>query len=160
MSDASIGAIPDFGSGGLPMSCWIRRIAVLIGEPEKVGFTRRERACGISRAVGTGHAVGENDLSAVDLEQRQPLGTRVARHADGYSHTGRGSQHRIGDGGVAAGRIEQPLAGQLAATKSVPQDSPCRAVLHAPARIQPLGLEPDLTGTLRRQRQEWRVTNL
>ena len=121
----------------------IGRMVVLIRVPVALRVRRGELACLPDRPVRAVERIGKDHVGTVGLEQRLALGTRVRGHAHRDADPRRGPEHRVRDGRVAAGRVQQALGRQLATRDAVAQDEQRGAVFHRAARVEPLGLEKD-----------------
>ena len=118
---------PDLRAGRLPVRLRIGGVAVLVGIEVRLGRRLGQLQRLARRAFGAVQPVGHHHLGAVDPEQRPALGARIAGQADGHLHARRRAEHGVGDAGVAAGGIQQPLPGQLARGPALRAEWPVRA---------------------------------
>jgi hypothetical protein len=93
------------------------------------------------RAVGTVRRIGIKNVGAVALQDLLALAGNVLRHAEGHGESFGGAQHRIRDARVAAGGVEENLAGaQLTAATGFGHDVGRGAIFDRSAGVVPFSL--------------------
>ena len=108
---AAFGLLPDFFRGRAVMRAPVRVVRVLVGVevlPRLRGRKFARFADGAVRAFG---CVGEHDLRTVGANRALALLRYVLRHAQGHREALRRAHHGVGNSGIAAGGIQQRLAG-------------------------------------------------
>src|SRR5215471_2649763 len=141
MRNASLGLLPDLVGGCAVVGFPVRIIRVLIGVEILVRMCCGKLAGHANGTVGSVSGVGVNDVCTVSLQDLLTLTRNVFRHAEGDRKSFCRTEHRIGDAGVAAGRVEKNLAGaELAAAASFSDNIASGAVLHRTAGVVPFGL--------------------
>ena len=90
----------------------VRLVRVLVGIEVLPGVLVDDLAAQPDGAVGALHRVGEDQLGAVRLGDLAPRPRHVARHHQRHRVAQRAADQRIRDAGVAAGRIDDGLAGR------------------------------------------------
>ena len=152
-----VGLRPDLVRGPVVVGFPVRIVVQLVGE--EILFWR----CGQDplrlpgRSIHPLRGVGENQLCPVRAQRRQETLVGVCRNTELHLVAARGAEHRVGDAGVARGRIDDGFPGtECAASLSVQDHRGCRPVLHRAAGIHPLGLgkELDLPGEVAADAQE------
>ncbi len=145
MSDAAPGLFEDLRAGRLVVRAPGHRVRILVGVPVAVGLRLEHEPDLADGAVGALERIGEQQLDAVGLQDRSAvLGNRAGDGERDLDPQAR-AQPRVGDAGVAGGRVEQDLVpGELAGLQGVLDDVEARAVLDRPAGIGPFRLGHDL----------------
>src|SRR5580658_9073413 len=111
MRDPALSLLPDFVGGSVIVGLPVGLVGVLVGVEIFFGMLRGELAGHPDGAVGTVGGIGINDVGAVALQDLLALARNILRHAQGDGEAFGSAQHRIGNAGVAAGGVEQNLAG-------------------------------------------------
>src|SRR5271166_1399007 len=110
MSDPALGLLPDFVGGAPVVRQPIRIIGVLVRIKVVVRVCGDDALCLEYRTVRAFARFGVEDLCTVGLQNSLALDRDVGGYAEGHAKAAGGTQHGIGDSGVAAGGIEQTLA--------------------------------------------------
>ena len=91
-------------------------------------------------AVGALERIGQNELGAAGAKDRLALDGRTGWQKQPHRESERAAEHRVGDAGVAGGRLEDRFSGgQPPRGESGEKHRPHRTVLDAAARVQVLG---------------------
>ena len=163
MRDPAAGLGPDLRAGAELVREPVRRVGVLIDVDIPLGIRGRAPLRLTDRAVGPGERVREDDLRAERASDALSLERDLVGHAELQRMAADRADHREGDAGVAAGRVEhEPAADEPAAFLRIDDHPKPRAVLHAPTGVGALELRPDLAaqpGGDASQRHERRVAD-
>ena len=131
MSDAALGLLPDLRAGAGVVGHRIVTVGELVEHlATAIGLHLQ------GQVAGTFHAVDQNQLGAVGGHRRLAFGGGVVRHDQHHLVTLDRRRHGQGDAGVAAGGLDQHVAGldvtaQLGATDHRQR----RAILHRARRV-------------------------
>jgi len=141
VSDASLSLLPDFVSRGQIVSFPVGLVGILVGVEILIGMIAGQFARHANGAVGAVTGIGIDDVGTVSLQNLLALAGDVFGHAEGDGKSLSGTEHGVGDPGVAAGGIEENLAGaELGGAASLGDDVGGGAVLDGSAGVIPLGL--------------------
>src|SRR6516165_9647731 len=123
----------------------VRRIATLIGIEVFVRVLRHDFMHAPDRAVGPFFAGREHEHRAIRLQNLPPLVRGALGQTQFHVVAKRRPDHRIGDAGVSACRVDDRLPRlQQSARKSRLNHAERRTVLHRSAGVRPLGLRVKL----------------
>ena len=141
VGDASLGLLPDFVRGAVIVGSPVGVVGVLVGIEIFVGMFRGEFTRDANRAVGSIRGIRINNVGAVALENLLALKGDVFGYAECNGKPIRGSEHGIGNTGVAAGGVQQTLSGvKSAAAASFLHDVGGSAIFDRAAGVVPLRL--------------------
>ena len=142
---AAFRLLENLGSGGQIMGAPVGGVIVLVRVEIKLGIFLGQAAHPANGAVGAFHGVGVDNLRAVGFQNALALHAHVGGHAKLHAVVLGGADHRVGNAGVAGGRVDQDF---------VPRHQPGgfrladnvhrRAVLHRAAGILPFRLGVNL----------------
>src|ERR1700758_840220 len=111
MSDASLRLLPDFVGRAVIVRLPVGFVGVLVGIEILVGMIARQFTGHANGAVRTVGGVGIKHVGAVALQDLLALPRNIFRHAESDRESFGCAQHGVGDASVAAGGVEQDLAG-------------------------------------------------
>ena len=137
------------GAGRVVVRAPVERVVVLVRVevPLRVGGKPAPRLA--DRAVRALERIGQHQLRAIRPQHALAFRRDVVRHAQPHRYAERGAEHRVGNAGVARGRVEQGLARrQRAAGQPLEHHPPRRPILHGPARVGELRLAVELDAGL------------
>ena len=162
MRDASGGLLEDLDRGPFVVSARVGGVRVLVGIEIPLRVPLHDLAHHDDGAVRTLARVAVDDLRAEGGDQRLALGADVAGHHEAHAISLGSADQRVGDSGVAGGRVDDRFfARQRAAALPVLDHRQRRAVLDRAAGIEPFGLRIDLDvrelALEEPHTQEWRV---
>src|SRR5271163_1774464 len=141
MRDASAGLLPDFFGGGAIVRLPIRRIAVLIWVEVLFRFRCDDLMNAANCAVGAFVAGSNNELGPQSVEDALALVRGTLRQAEFHRIAEGRADHGIGNSRIAAGSIDDRLAGaQGAAGQTILNHAQRGSVLDGSSRIAPLRL--------------------
>ena len=141
MGHAAAGLREDLRPGRVVVRVAVRRVVVLVRVEVAIRIGLVDAPHLADRAVGPFQRIGEDDVGPVRAEDALPFGRDVLRDAQADAVTARRADHRVGDAGVAGGRVEDDPALLEAAGAFALEDHPqCGAILDRAARVLPLGL--------------------
>src|SRR5208283_5167309 len=141
VGDAALGLLPDFVGGRVIVGLPVGVVGILVGVEILLGMFAGQLARLTDRAVGTVVRIGINNVGSVALENLFAFARNVFWHAERDGEGFGGSQHGVGDAGIAAGGVEKNLAGaKLATGAALGDDARGGAILDRSARVVPLGL--------------------
>ena len=141
------GLPPDLRARRLVVRLPVGRIAVLVRIEVLPWVGIALGAAGEDRAVGLERRVGQHQFRAVGLQDPLALGRGVARQEEPDRIAVGGTQHRVRDSRVAAGRIDDRLARpQIPREGSGPDHVGGGSVLDGSSGIEVLSLSVDADG--------------
>ena len=145
MGQASIRLLDELDAGCFVVRAPVRGVAVLI----RIEVAMRLPLVAAARlpdcAVAAVHRISEHQLGAVNLQQALPFGGDVRRDAQHDAIPARRADHRVGNAGIAGGRIEQdPVPAQRSGTFTLSNHRRRRAILHRSAGVMAFQLRVEL----------------
>src|SRR5438445_4626249 len=160
---ASTGLLPDLGRGAELVGERVRRVRVLINIDIAVRVGRGTSLRFADRAIRALEWIGEDELRAKGARDALALERYLVGHAELEGVAADGADHSERDAGVAARRVEHdPTATQPAFLLRIEHHPESGPILHAPARIRALDLQPEVASQARAdavQRDERRVAD-
>ena len=138
--DLAVGVADDLLGGGLAVDLDVRLVLELTGQDRARGLG--EDLLGLrDRALHAAGGVGEDELGAVCLQQQPALDGHGGRHGEDDLVSTCRADHREGDAGVAARRLDDRAAGvQLAGCLGGIDDRDAQAILDAGGGVVELEL--------------------
>ena len=131
------GLLHQLDRGAFEMGFPVRRIVILIGIKITIGIGFVNFAAEADGAVGAFGRIGKNHLRAVGFQDLLALLGGVSGQAELDFITLDRADHRVGDSGVAGGRVEQDfIVGEAAGSLAIEDHVEAGAVLHRPAGIE------------------------
>jgi hypothetical protein len=144
------GVAPDFGTGGFVVRQRVVGVAELVEHPP-LPFPLQPRGQ-IARTLHAFFLAHQNQFGAVGPHRRPPLGALVFRHDQLQAVTLHRRDHRQRDAGIAAGRLDQHIAGpDLAARLGLPDHAQRRPVLDRTGGIVAFQFSQNETAGVSRQ---------
>src|ERR1700686_2272177 len=139
MGDASLRLLPDFVGRAVIVGLPVGFVGILVGIEILVGLIARQFTGHANGAVRTIGRIGIKNVGAVALQDLLTLPRNIFRHAESDGESLGRAQHGIGDAGVAAGGVEQDLAGtQPTSASSFGDDVGRGTILDRSAGVIPL----------------------
>src|SRR6202158_4150437 len=139
MSDAPLRLLPDFVGRAVIVRLPVGFVGVLVGIEILVGMLARQFTRHANGAVRTIGRIGIKNVGAVALQDLLALPRSIFRNAKSDGESLGRAQHGIGDASVAAGGVEQDLAGtQPTSASSFGDDVGRGAILNRSAGVIPL----------------------
>jgi hypothetical protein len=147
---AAFGVAPDFGTGGFVVGRRVVRVGELV-EDLAPAFPLHPLGQ-VPGALHAGFPAHQHQLGAVGLHGLAPLDGQVLGHDQHHAVAADGGGHGQGDAGVAAGGLDQGVAGpDLAPGLGLGDHGQGRPVLHRAGRIVALQLHQDHVGGFARK---------
>ena len=145
MGDAMVGLLPNLHCRPREMRLPVGVVVVLVGVKIFSRVGGHQAAALVVGAVGAFQRVGLDDFRAVKPHQLFALLRGVGGQEERHLVPQRRPQRRVGDAGVAAGRVDDGLVGgELAARDAVQNHRFGGAVLHRTRRVEILRLGAQL----------------
>ena len=142
MGDGAGGVAPDLGAGALVVGPRVVGVGELV---QHLALALRLHGLGqVARALHARLAAHQHDLGAEGLHGGAPFQAHVRGHDQHHAVALHGRGHGQGDAGIAAGGLDEGVAGaDLAARLGVADHAQGRAVLDRTGRVVALQLDQD-----------------
>src|SRR5579871_771274 len=141
MGDAALRLLPDFVGCRVVVRLPVGVVRILVGIEVLIRVSRGQLPRHADGAVRSVAGIRINNVGAIALQDLLTLARNIFRHAQRDGKSFRRADHGISDAGVAAGGIEEHLAGtELPATPSLGDNVGGGTILYRSARVIPLSL--------------------
>src|SRR4029077_21109494 len=111
VGDTSLRLLPDLVGRAMVVSLPVGVVGILVGVVIKIRMLDIEFARHADRAIGSVAGICIDDVRAVGVQDSLPFLRNIFRHAERNWNALGGADHGVGNASVAAGGVEQNLAG-------------------------------------------------